>query len=508
MLSDAEQLTATQLNNLTQWFGPTVFTKSAKSSHLVVDQNLNYIRITTTGTETVDDEIYLHEGNIATLSATKFTLSETDALEYDWSIQVGQNQESVGISRVNSVRLVSGDDGSQRLIADADGTYGDYYITVTARQGGINYTLNIKIIGVILPENIQINTAIIQGNSPRRFYLNDDIRTQMSQFASATYDENNPISPGVYNFRDSYVMFSVGQTAEFYPTKVDGVIPSEVKITSCTYRLQGQAINNETELGDGFLYYAVNGSHGGITLRVGSLPANLTIYTLTIDVVVGSTKHFTRNVNIILYDDAVVMHQYATSPGVQGILNTKHTALYGNNIDNYYKSDLLSLTGQLDFTTNIQGVGTVNAADGNSLLKYLSNITSLDFSGCSSLSASSLGAVNNGVLTFEAMPYLTTVNLSSTPTTYTVDFSNCPNLTTVNMQNTSAGIILTQGSKVTSMQLGSPTYISIDSPATLGNTGTMFTVQSSANLTTLLLNGVNQSTTRGYGMFNSLYNPS
>jgi hypothetical protein len=54
MLSDNQELTAVQLNNLVNWFGPSVFTKSAKNSSLVVDQNLPYTRITFTGTETVD----------------------------------------------------------------------------------------------------------------------------------------------------------------------------------------------------------------------------------------------------------------------------------------------------------------------------------------------------------------------------------------------------------------------------------------------------------------------
>ena len=513
MLSDQQELTATQLNNLIQWFGPTVFTKSAKSSHLVIDQNLYYVRITTSGTETINNEICLHEGTTASLTATQFILSETDSLQYDWSVQLGQDQASVGVGRVNSVRLVSGDDGSQRIIADADGTYGDYYITVTARHSGINYTLTIKVIAVILPEDIQININTLQGNTPRRFYLNDDIKTQMSQFATKTYDENNPISPGVYNLRESYVMFSTGQAAEFYPTKVDGVTPSQVDITRYTYRLDGQVIRqDDSENGDGFLYYTANPTHNGITFRVGALPAALTVYTFTVDVVVGTAKHFTRNINIILYNDSTVIHQYATSPGVQAILNAKHTSLYGNALDYYYKSDLLSLTGSLDFSSNSAGVGTVSTDGGESLLKYLPNITSLDFHGCSSLVGSTLGTVSNGVLMFEAMPYLTTLNLSSTSVNYIINFTNCAELTTINLQNTTAGITLTENNKVTYIQLGSPTQVNINSPISLDPDNV--TIQSSSNLTSVSLGNIrmvdnnNNTYLKGYTLFNKIYNPS
>lgn len=513
MLSDQTQFTAAQLNNLTQWFGPTVFTKSAKSSHLVIDQNLDYTRITTSGTETINDEICLYEGTTAALAATKFMLSESDSLQFDWSVQLGQNQSSVGIDRVNSVRLISGDDGSQRITAEASGVYGDYYITVTARYSGINYTLTIKVLAVTLPEDIQININTLQGNTPRRFYLNDDIRTQMSQFANATYDENNPISPGVYNLRESYVMFNIGQSAEFYPTKVDGDTPSQIDITQYTYRLNGQLIRpSDPENGDGFLYYSVNNAHNGITFRVGTLPNTLTVYTFTVDVVVGTAKHFTRNLNIILYDDSTVIHRYSTSPGVQAVLNAKHTSLYNNALDNYYKSDLLSLTGTLDFSTNASAIGTVNAEGGESLLKYLPNITQLDFNGCSSLVAGTLGILNNGVLIFEAMPYLTTINLSNTSVNYIINFTNCVELTTINLQNTTAGIILAENNKVTYIQLGSPTQVNINSPISLNPDNV--TIQSSSNLTSISLGNIrmvdnyNNTYLKGYMLFNKIYNPS
>lgn len=91
------------------------------------------------------------------------------------------------------------------------------------------------------------------------------------------------------------------------------------------------------------------------------------------------------------------MHSQSTSVGVQNVLNTRHVALYGNALDSYYKSDLLSLTGTLDFSANASSIGTVYTADGNnSLLKYLPNIKSLIFDNCTSLIGSSLESLASG----------------------------------------------------------------------------------------------------------------
>jgi hypothetical protein len=79
-------LTAVQVNSLISWFGPSVFTKSAKNSSLVVDQNLPYTRITFTDTEIVDGQVCLREGKRTSVRATKFTLSESDDTNHTWML--------------------------------------------------------------------------------------------------------------------------------------------------------------------------------------------------------------------------------------------------------------------------------------------------------------------------------------------------------------------------------------------------------------------------------------
>ena len=513
MISDPQELTTLQVNNLMQWFGPSVFTKSAKTSNLVIDQQLDnsYIRIVTSNTQIINGEICLSEGSTTALNATRFLLSEDDSFNYNWSVASGQNNTSYGNEQVKSVRLHLEDDGVMYLTANQDGTYGDYYVTVTAEQAGIVHTITIKIIGVILPADVRIETSSVGGASVRKFYVGAGVAQTMEMFRSAAYDENNS-----NKFRDSYVFYQAGQKVEFYPVKIDGVTPSTVELKNYKYQIPGilSTYTNSSDLtgfpdtienrtGDGFLYYTKSATHGGIVIGVQEIPSEMTLYTLKISCYAGE-KNFTRNINIILFDDDTVMHSNTTSPGVQNVLNARHNELYGNSLQYYYKSDLLSITGSLNFSTYNAQVGTVYAEDNNPLLKYLPNVSSLNFSNCLSLGADSLGIVNNGILTFQAMDKLTSVNFNGSSISYNVNFGNCPNLTTIDLRNTRANITLTNGNKVTSLKLGSPTSVSITGPQTLGNSGTTLSIDSSTNLDNIELVNCNSNNLKGFTMFNIL----
>jgi hypothetical protein len=77
----------------------------------------------------------------------------------------------------------------------------------------------------------------------------------------------------------------------------------------------------------------------------------MTLYELNIVISVGDAT-FTKTVNILVYDDSVIMHKNSTSASVQHTLNDLHSSLYGDTLDNYYKSDLLSLTGTFAITSS------------------------------------------------------------------------------------------------------------------------------------------------------------
>jgi len=62
------------------------------------------------------------------------------------------------------------------------------------------------------------------------------------------------------------------------------------------------------------------------------------------------------------------MHTQSVSGSVQNVLNVLHTTLYGNSITQYYKSDLLSLCGELDFSAEHDAIGSIVTVGGDRLL--------------------------------------------------------------------------------------------------------------------------------------------
>lgn len=505
IISDENELSVEQVANLTNWFGSQVFTKGANTSNLVVDQNLTYIRITASNTYVDNGDICLNEGSNTALFATKFKLSETDSTQYTWSVALGQDNQSSSGTSVNSVRLVTNsEDGVIRLFADDNGTYGDYYVTVTATNtiGGISqsHMITIKIIGKILPTDINIVSNALNGSAdPRPFFINNTLKSQMSS-----------IFGNVQNGSTSYVLFSQNQRIEFYPEKVDGTPASNVNINNTKFKISGihSLYQDYTSLeggSDGVIYFEKSNRQFGITIQALTLTDTPVVYELSMQVqAAGAT--WNKLINIILLDDNVVLHSAQTSSGVQASLNQLRNSLGQNTTDLYYKSDLLSLTGTLDFTSNQQGIGSIYAANGVPLLTYLTNINAIDLSGCASLIASSLGTNNaSGHIVLPQLQYLTSLSLNGANVTQTIDLTNCTAITDVDFRNSNAGIILPSGSPITSLRLGQPTNVSITNPRTLGETGTTFSIQNSSSLSNVILNGCNITNVRGFTLFDTLY---
>lgn len=516
MISDPEELTSIQITNLISWFGPQVFSKNAKNSSLVIDQNLDYIRLTSFGTTIQNNEICLEEGSTAQILATKFLLSEDNQLDYEWSVAVGQNTPSYGVDSVRSVSINVGDDGIPYIVTTQNGTYGDYYITITATHAGLNYLLTIKIIGSILPESIRVNTSFVSGSPIRRFYVCSQMASASPIFSNYIYDENNNNA-----LREGYVLQEVNQQIEFYPTLVDGNTPSNVEMSMARYQisdilttytpytqLQGEVDIAENRIGDDYIYYTKSATHKGIVIGVSEAPSTPRLYTLKVNVVVGG-KQFTKNINLLVYDDSQVMHTQNTSLGVQNALNNLHTNLYGNAIAQYYKSDLLSLAGTINFSEEAQAIGTVLTTTGERLIKYLQNISEFNFNNCSSLDPSSLGVISSDELSIENLPVLKVLRLNNTPITNTINLSECPNIKTFTSQGSRAGIIVPINSGITTIQLGSPSKVDIRNPKVLTNSG--ISIQSKNYLTDIVLINVNTGDVgvpaqmRGFKSFNNLY---
>lgn len=520
MLSDAQEMSAIQLNNLVQWFGSSVFTKSSKNSNLVVDQNLPYTRITFTGTKIINGQICLREGNRATVRATKFTLSETDDTNYEWQLTAtnpNNNVQQTSSESVLSVQLYRGDDGIQYIIANESGIYADsnggYDLTVKVFIGGVAQTQTIRIIAASLPDTMDVLCAPVGTSNARKFYINQNIAPAGSLFSGKTD-------------RDTWVMFEQNQQVEFYPqfsqTPGSGNYADLQSVSFSINRgasiqqqdLQGQEDLSSTRVSidSPYAYYNRSATRGGIRIILEQAPQDMRLVELEVNAVIGD-RRYTKVINIVLYDDAVSLHNASISQGVQGAITDRFNAIYGSNTAplNFFKSDLYSLYGDLDFSGYASSVGTVFASNGEPLIKYLPNITGLIFTGCSNVTptGASFGTYNsqNHTLLFLAMPKLTTLSFQgcNSQDTDVLDLTNCPNITALNLSGTQVGVKLVN-SNITQLALGSPTTVIIDTPTAI--TSDNVTIQSSQNLSNITLANVNNAATYGYRMFNVIYNPS
>jgi len=75
------------------------------------------------------------------------------------------------------------------------------------------------------------------------------------------------------------------------------------------------------------------------------------------------------------------------------VLNTLHNSLYGRDLEEYYKSDLLRLVGELDFSSNTN-IEQLITNTNERLLTYLPNTTSLNLAGCEYLHMTTLGSID------------------------------------------------------------------------------------------------------------------
>jgi len=169
-----------------------------------------------------------------------------------------------------------------------------------------------------------------------------------------------------------------------------------------------------------------------------------------------------------------------------------------NTYTNLYKTHLLGIAGALDFTSNIQYTNTLITNTGSSVFTYMPGVTSIDLTGCSNLQDPASVITN--------IPNVTSISLNGcTGMSGSVDLTGASSISSLDLRNTTLGVVIPQGCPITTLQLGSPTSVSITSPLNLTSSG--ISIQSSTYLTSLSINLGNNGT-GGFSMFNVLYNPS
>ena len=317
LLADPTPLSAAQLANLRNWFGDSVFDKSAITSGLVVDQNTNYVQIMVGGVEVADNgDLILNEPNavpnstgVATLVATKFILGD-DTTEYEWSL------ESNAPYNNNFVELkTDSEDGIVRLIAK-QGTFGDYFVNVKAQYTTpagklMSNTVRINIHGVTYPESFSINMA---GNATyiRQFVASEDVLA--SVFGENNIKYNDELIPAYVITTKTPAEFYIEPSSTDYTATINKIEYSYYNysdkavssgfLTREELGVENSQINTIGPSGDDPLAYTKHASHGGMNLQAINITPNPTTYRFIARNSIGGKDIVFNYVNIIIWEDA------------------------------------------------------------------------------------------------------------------------------------------------------------------------------------------------------------
>lgn len=193
---------------------------------------------------------------------------------------------------------------------------------------------------------------------------------------------------------------------------------------------------------------------------------SLVYYTLTATVLFKSGITRTATANIIVSDDAtaIVMSNQAV---LFNAINTAWTTQYGSAIgrNNFFKVDLMSLTGTLDFSTAGANLSNLITANGSYLFKYLTNLTGLNLDGCTNITN-----VHSSITQIDFTYMTKLINLSiqnCTGLTGNIDLTMCPNIAQVDASGTTVNVLVPSASVLTKYEVGSPTSINITNPTVL-----------------------------------------
>ena len=483
-------LTTEQLTNIRNWFGDTVFQKN--SSGLVVDHMLPYTQINVGGDVRISGgQIYLSEGDRASLSATKFALDAGDVENGRWSVALATETIDQSSQQIQSrgITIVQDTDGYTYLQTSESQLGGNYDIKVWYSVAGVDPQdipeVTIHMQGVTYPDDVQYAIDVTSVYSPRIIpeatiiYVRNTAFDMYLDLAHVQFDST------INNIQ--YVV-SKGTSAYIYNTMSDAEDTSD-------WDVQNQAIN-----------VVKNSVKKGIHISCDSgVPQDDTIITYTVAATMqfqsGKTLTVTRQL-FVMQDTEVAVNTGGTRQLFLA-LNNRWNDKYGEYISGtaFHRSDLLTLDGTITFDSTLVSVKSYNG--NNSIFNYLPAVEGLNFSGCSSLVSTytPTGGSAINMFVFDNMPALTTLNITNCSSlTEDIDLSDCPNITTVTATGTSINVYLPQGSGVTSYSLGTPTEIILDSPTTIAPANV--TVTSVTNLDSLEL--INIPNNKSFTMFGKI----
>jgi len=534
-LSKQKKLTAEQLTNIKHWFGENTFNKVARESNLVVDQPLDYVQINfgeggDPGDITIKDPstqqvynaardrlrsyytqqndraalnklnnelktsgIFIAEGKKVTVSATRFTLQETEVDAQWYFIDPQTGSQSINKGSFRTVNFMQDETGKLYInVAESSGGK-DFDVLLLCTLNGESSYILIHILAVSYPEKWDILTA---SNELRQynggFVFHSDTLPAIEFYLDLEY----PFAEAEGNTKPNGVTWTLKN-------------PAGQVILSSSYTTFKENPNNDTTIKirqDSYFSYAQNASHEyPIILKVtGTIPKTGMIdYVLTCTFTFKSGDWKEISKHIVLMDDAYPIYtnnssamwdalceSYLDSTGSQ-ITNTISTA-------GFYKSDLLSLTmfkakTHTGITTTLAN-GTKYGSSGDvmrddiqftSIFQYLPNVEEIDLSNCIGLTTFTKRTYNQEQvdypnIVFGEMKKLKKLNLSGCNKLgfeedpennrldekyKTIDLSstgaNTNVIEYVNLTNTYMNVKFNEGTEIQQLFYGTPSAISI-----------------------------------------------
>jgi hypothetical protein len=245
-----------------------------------------------------------------------------------------------------------------------------------------------------------------------------------------------------------------------------------------------------------------NGDPNGIRINADTaMPSgeDLLYYKLTATISFKSGASRTTTSNIIVSDDSAPIVMSSQS-FMYNVINTAWTTQYGSGIgrNNFYKVDLASLTGTLDFTPVKNDIANLLTANGSYLLRYLPNLTGLTLDDCDNITN-----VSNSIsqLDFTYMAGLRNLSIQGCAgITGNIDISACADIRQVNGRDSNINIVLPQNTKITSYIMTAPTSINIENPTALTPEGVV--IDNYANIDSLVIR--NMANNKAYALFNEI----
>ena len=537
VLTDITAMDGIQTAYLATWFGDSVFTLN--SGGLVIDQASNYTAITVGQNATVvDGEIYLKENSYARISATKFRL-QTTLSETEFSLSA-PNTQSQGITSyvypagsgniacaIESMQY--GDDYVYNLRTYPNSTGQDY--DVWLHCGSTHVEIHIK--AVDYPEDMFLS---IQGDHKTvnsgsnlgfyKYYKTPNLFVVGQQtghlLVGVQFLENgNYVSyPRNKELNIDYVRFKVYK---------EGVVCSEFTqakdydyFTQPTQSGSASQVYVDTTSED--LAYTIGYRNTGDTYKYfiplyiqGSVGLNPVKYTVEAKIKLGGLIR-TITQDFIVVKDSVVALEGTT---IWGLIDNAYYQEYNEHFDkgSFYRSLCYTLTGEvgvqgyyLDGSQWKQVSDNLNyltalVYGGESIFKFLPNITGIDLTG-----ATISSTFINGGQTYHNIDLSNITKLQNfcikncSNLTEDIDLSNNINLLTVDTTGTTVDVTLPENPKITSLHLGTPTEISLVWPASNSNgvlTPAGVQIGSTASLNSLeIVNAPGGNT--GFALFNKI----